>query len=75
MGARATEYASSRKGRFLPGGTLVVRNADIGGAETRLSSSPGQLPTPGPLQIRTRRFPPSGSSVDTARVTSPRSEP
>ena len=35
--------------------------------ETQLSSSPGQFPTPGPHQIRTRRFPPSGSSVDTSR--------
>ena len=35
------------------------------------SSSPGQLPTPGPLQIRTRRFPPSGSSVEAARGYGP----
>jgi hypothetical protein len=38
------------------------------------SSSPGPSPTPSPLQIRTRRFPPSGSSVDATRVTGPRSE-
>ena len=36
-----------------------------------LSSSPGQFPTPGPLQIRTRRFPPSGSSADAARGYGP----
>ena len=36
------------------------------------SSSLGSLPTRGPRQIRTRRFPPSGSSVDMARVTTPR---
>ncbi|MHC4342792.1 MAG: ankyrin repeat domain-containing protein, partial [Planctomycetota bacterium] len=34
---------------------------------TPLSSSPGRSPTPGPLQIRTRRFPPSGSSVNEPR--------
>ncbi len=28
------------------------------------SSSPGQFPSQGPPQIRTRRFPPSGSSVE-----------
>jgi hypothetical protein len=31
-----------------------------------VSSSPGQLPGRGPHQIRTRRFPPSGSSAGTA---------
>ncbi len=36
-----------------------------------LSSSPGQSPTPGPLQIRTRRCPPSGSSADAARGYEP----
>jgi hypothetical protein len=36
-----------------------------------MSSSPGQSPTPGPLQIRTRRFPPSGSSADAAHGYGP----
>lgn len=40
-------------------------------ARTQLSSSPGQSPTPGPLQIRTRRLPPSGSSADAARGYEP----
>ena len=43
----------------------------IGRCADPLSSSPGQSPTPGPLQIRTRRFPPSGSSVDEARGYGP----
>ena len=42
--------------------------------ESPLSSSPGQLPTPGPLQIRTRRFPPYGSSVNESRGYAPQSE-
>jgi hypothetical protein len=36
-----------------------------------MSSSPGQSPTPGPLQIRTRRLSPSGSSADAARGYGP----
>ena len=44
--------------------SLLDRNRVIGRKpRTQLSSSPGQFPTPGPLQIRTRRFPPSGSSA------------
>ena len=36
-----------------------------------LSSSPGPSPGRGPHQIRTRRFPPSGSSVDATRGYGP----
>ena len=36
-----------------------------------LSSSPGRFPGRGPHQIRTRRFPPSGSSVKAARGYGP----
>src|SRR5262249_48549487 len=39
-----------------------------------LSGSPGRLPGPGPHQIRTRRFPPSGSSAEMSRFTGARSE-
>ena len=51
---------------------LIIENEftashDFSGA-WKMSSSPGQSPTPGPLQIRTRRFPPSGSSADEART-------
>ncbi len=41
------------------------------GGSLGMSSSPGQSPTPGPLQIRTRRSPPSGSSADAARGYGP----
>lgn len=35
----------------------------------RTSGSPGRSPTPGPHQIRTRRFPPSGSSAEMTYVS------
>jgi hypothetical protein len=47
------------------------RNVRIPDRRHRLSSSLGRLPSRGPHQIRTRRFPPSGSSGDTARVPHP----
>jgi hypothetical protein len=52
--------------RLLPRGEsrfLLTRHGVI----CAWSSSPGQLPSRGPRQIRTRRFPPSGSSVVAAR--------
>ncbi len=56
--------AGDRRASLVPPGT----ERDVKAVNDRpLSSSPGQLPTPGPLQIRTRRFPPSGSSVETAQ--------
>ena len=42
----------------------VSPSSDLIGPEKALSSSPGQSPTPAPRQIRTRRFPPYGSSVN-----------
>ena len=44
------------------------------GFTDKLSSSFGQLPSRSPHQIRTWRFPPSGSSVDTARDYGPHND-
>ena len=52
-------------------GVIASSNPNRPAEPGRTSSSPGQSPTPGPLQIRTRRFPPSGSSADAARGYGP----
>ena len=64
---------SWQRKRFRDHWTRLIRPGRLGRPRIarQMSSSPGQSPTPGPLQIRTRRFPPSGSSADAAHGYGP----
>jgi hypothetical protein len=67
-----TEINASASGwhalRYSEGRGNACRDATPFGVPQGRSSSPGQLPDRGPRQIRTRRFPPSGSSERMTRV-------
>jgi hypothetical protein len=68
---RPAELGTASSSQQAPDANRDLTEWPLSEAGMALSSSPGQLPTPGPLQIRTRRFPPSGSSVEAARGYGP----